>query len=78
MKATTKYLRCINHKVTFLPGEIKLEAMTIQLKQKGMMDRKYRYNADETLTANDFSAIEVLLTEVFSGYGSNDTRKNKL
>ncbi|KAI9488980.1 hypothetical protein BDB00DRAFT_771479 [Zychaea mexicana] len=46
--------------------------MTIQLKQKGMNDRRYKYNADGTLRANDLSSSEILLTEVSSGYGSND------
>jgi hypothetical protein len=75
MKATTKYLRSVNHNVTFFPGEIELDAMTIQLKQKGMNDRRYKYNADGTLRANDLSATEILLTEVSSGYGSNDAGK---
>lgn len=75
MKAATKYLRSVNHNVTFFPGEIELDAMTIQLKQKGMNDRRYKYNADGTLRANDLSATEILLTEVSSGYGSNDAGK---
>lgn len=75
MKATTKYLRNNNHNVTFFPGEIELDAMTIQLKQKGMNDRRYKYNADGTLRANDLSSSEILLTEVSSGYGSNDASK---
>ncbi|CAO3695775.1 unnamed protein product [Rhizopus stolonifer] len=75
MKITTKYLRSVNHNVTFFPGEIELDAMTIQIKQKGIMDRRYKYNADGKLIANDFSATEILLTEVSSSYGSNDTGK---
>ena len=73
--ATTKYLRNVNHNVTFFPGEIELDAMTIQLKQKGMNDGRYKYNADGTLVVNDHSAIEILLTEVSSGYGSNEAGK---
>ncbi|KAI8363870.1 hypothetical protein EDC96DRAFT_444562 [Choanephora cucurbitarum] len=49
--------------------------MTIQLKQKGTNDRRYKYNADGTLRANDLSSSGILLTEVSSGYGSNDTGK---
>ena len=75
MMATTKYLRNVNHDITFFPGEIELNSMTTQLKQKGMNDGRYKYNADGTLIVNNFSAIEILLTEVSSGYGSNETGK---
>ncbi|KAI9313576.1 hypothetical protein BX666DRAFT_1864022 [Dichotomocladium elegans] len=40
-----------------------------------MNDRRYKYNADGTLRANDLSSPEILLTEVSSGYGSNDAGK---
>ncbi|KAL0076555.1 hypothetical protein F4703DRAFT_1906326 [Phycomyces blakesleeanus] len=40
-----------------------------------MDDGRYKYNADGTLIDNDFSAIEIFLTEVSSGYGSNETGK---
>ncbi|CDH53212.1 predicted protein [Lichtheimia corymbifera JMRC:FSU:9682] len=46
LKAAARYLRNINHNVTFFPGEIELNAMTLQLKQEGMNDRRYKYNAD--------------------------------
>ncbi|KAI8080500.1 hypothetical protein BDF21DRAFT_339618 [Thamnidium elegans] len=49
--------------------------MTIQLKQKGMNDGRYKYNAGGMLIVNDLSAIEILLTEVSSGYGSNEAGK---
>lgn len=75
LKAAARYLRNINHNVTFFPGEIELNAMTLQLKQEGMNDRRYKYNADGTLRVNDLSATEILLTEVSSGYGSSDAGK---
>lgn len=75
VKATTKYLRNVSHDVTFYPGEIELDAMTIQLKQQGINDRRYKYNADGTLQVNNHSATEILLTEVSSGFGSNVTGK---
>ncbi|KAG1103979.1 hypothetical protein G6F42_017151 [Rhizopus arrhizus] len=75
MMATTKYLRNVNHDITFFPGEIELNSMTTQLKQKGMNDGRYKYNADGTLMVNNFSAIGILLTEVSSGYGSNEAGK---
>ncbi|KAG0928310.1 hypothetical protein G6F57_013565 [Rhizopus arrhizus] len=75
MMATTKYLRNVNHDITFFPGEIELNSMTTQLKQKGMNDGRYKYNTDGTLIVNNFSAIEILLTEVSSGYGSNEAGK---
>ncbi|KAG0745759.1 hypothetical protein G6F57_001287 [Rhizopus arrhizus] len=55
--------------------EIELEAMTVQLKNKGMTDGRYKYNADGLICANDFSSLEILLTEVSSGYGSGDSSK---
>ncbi|KAG2196235.1 hypothetical protein INT47_007662 [Mucor saturninus] len=73
--ATTKYLRNVNHDITFLPGEIELNSMTTQLKQKGVNDGRYKYNADGTLIASNFSAIEILLTEVSSGYGLKEVAK---
>lgn len=75
MMTTTEYLRNVIDNVTFFLGEIELDAMTIQLKQKGMNDGRYKYNADGTLIVNDLYAIEILLTEVLSGYGSNEADK---
>jgi hypothetical protein len=49
--------------------------MTAQLKNKGMTDGRYKYNADGLICANDFSGLEILLTEVSSGYGSGDGSK---
>ncbi|CAO3680004.1 unnamed protein product [Rhizopus microsporus] len=49
--------------------------MTVQLKQKGMNDYQYKYNADGTLRANDLSVTEILLTKVSSAYSSNDAGK---
>ncbi|EIE91084.1 hypothetical protein G6F46_009389 [Rhizopus delemar] len=40
-----------------------------------MNDGRYKYNADGTLIVNDLYAIEILLTEVSSGYGSNEADK---
>lgn len=45
------------------------------LKQKGMNDGWYKYNANGTLIINNFSAIEILLTKVSSVYGSNEACK---
>lgn len=42
---------------------------------KGMNDRRYKYNAGGILKVNSFSAIEILLAEVFSGFGSGETTK---
>lgn len=75
MMATTKYFRNVIDNVTFFLREIELDAMTIKLKQKGMNDGRYKYNADGTLIVNDLCAIEILLTEVSSGYSSNEADK---
>ncbi|KAI9006246.1 hypothetical protein CLU79DRAFT_806658 [Phycomyces nitens] len=40
-----------------------------------MNDHRYKYNADGTLKANDFAYAEILLTEVSSGYVSNNAGK---
>lgn len=49
--------------------------MTTQLKQKGIDDRRFKYNADGVVKASDFSASEILLTEISSGFNLNDKRK---
>lgn len=75
LKSCTQYLRDRGHDITFLPGEIDLEAMTVQLKDKGMTDGRYKYKADGLICANDFSSLEILLTEVSSGFGCTDISK---
>ncbi|KAI9340614.1 hypothetical protein BD770DRAFT_422260 [Pilaira anomala] len=40
-----------------------------------MTDGRYKYKADGLVCANDFSSLEILLTEVSSGYGSSDSSK---
>ncbi|KAI9033716.1 hypothetical protein CLU79DRAFT_691975 [Phycomyces nitens] len=50
--------------------------MTSQLKQQGIDDRRFKYNADGVIKANDFSAAEILLTEVSSAFNSNDKGKS--
>lgn len=40
-----------------------------------MNDSRYKYNADGTMIFNDLSAIEIPLTKVSSGYGSNEVAK---
>lgn len=52
-----------------------MEAMTTQLKNKGMTDGRYKYNVDGLIYANDSSGLEILLTEVSSGYGSGNGSK---
>lgn len=57
LKNCTQYLRDKGYDITFLPGEIDLEAMTVQLKEKGMIDGRYKYKADGLFCANDISNI---------------------
>ncbi|PHZ09803.1 uncharacterized protein RHIMIDRAFT_245995 [Rhizopus microsporus ATCC 52813] len=75
IKTCVKYLRCKGNKVTFLPGEIELEAARAQLKNKRMTDDRYKYNVDGMIYADDFSHLELLLIKVSSEYVSNDTGK---
>ena len=75
LKATTKLLRRRGRHTTFLPGEIELEAMTIQLRRQGMKDGRYRYNADGILRANNFLNLELMLTEVSCGLNKSDNSK---
>ncbi|KAG1451682.1 hypothetical protein G6F55_009062 [Rhizopus delemar] len=76
-KLLTDILENLNkgYKTTFLPGEIELEAMTTQLKNKGLIYGRYKYQADDLICADDLSGLEILLTEVSSGYGSGDDSK---
>ena len=71
----TKYLRNTQHNVIFLSGKNELNSMTLQMKHQGMNDSRYKYNADGTMIFNDLSAIEIPLTKVSSGYGSNEVAK---
>ena len=59
IKNCVKYLRFKGHQLTFLPGEIELEAMIVQLKNKGMTNGRYKYNADGVICAVDFSHLEI-------------------
>lgn len=74
-RSTTKYLSNASHNDIFQPGEIKLDALTLQMKHQGMNDGRYKYNADGTLIVNDLSGIEPLLAKVSSGYDSNEADK---
>ncbi|KAG2216432.1 hypothetical protein INT45_002313 [Circinella minor] len=56
----------------FLPGKIEIDAMSMQLKEQGLKDGRYRYNEDGTLRANNFSNLEMMLTEVSCGYGKTE------
>ncbi|KAG2217796.1 hypothetical protein INT45_001121, partial [Circinella minor] len=76
LKNVAKYLRRTGHQITFLPGEIELNAITKQLQQSGMKDGRYHYNADGVFHADEFSNIEILLSEVSNGYGSNSNGKS--
>ncbi|KAI9005466.1 hypothetical protein CLU79DRAFT_713129 [Phycomyces nitens] len=40
-----------------------------------MTDGRYKYYADGLICANDFSSLEILLTEVSSGYGGGNSSK---
>ena len=68
----TKYLREESYDVTFLLGEIELGSMITQLKQEGMKDGRFRYNADGIIKDNK-SNTKILLTEV-----SSDSVRTKL
>ncbi|CEP14153.1 hypothetical protein [Parasitella parasitica] len=72
--ACNKYLKDLDHDVTFYPGEIELKAMTFQLKDQGITDKRLRYNADGTILCNNI-ATEVLLSEVSSAFAENDKGK---
>lgn len=48
--------------------------MTFQLKEGGLVDRRYKYNADGIISTNSHT-LEILLAEVSNGYGSNDQNK---
>ncbi|KAI9496390.1 hypothetical protein BDB00DRAFT_881992 [Zychaea mexicana] len=41
-----------------------------------MADGRYHYNADGVLRADEFLNMEILLTEVSNGYGSNNSGKS--
>lgn len=49
--------------------------MSTQMISQGVNDGRYNYCADGIISADDFSGLEVLLTEVSSGYNNNGTSK---
>ncbi|KAL0076977.1 hypothetical protein J3Q64DRAFT_1811302 [Phycomyces blakesleeanus] len=49
--------------------------MTSQLKQKRIDDGRLKYNADSIIKIDESSAFEIPLTEVPSGFNSNDKMK---
>ncbi|RCH87068.1 hypothetical protein CU098_003652, partial [Rhizopus stolonifer] len=69
-----KYLKDHNNDVTFYPGEIELKAMTIQLKDQRITDKRLKYNADGTILFNRIST-EILLSEVSSAFAENSKAK---
>lgn len=60
--------------VLFFPGEIELNAMTMQLQSQGITDGRLKYNADGKILVEDLST-EILLSEVSSSYGENSKGK---
>ncbi|KAJ8661500.1 hypothetical protein O0I10_002766 [Lichtheimia ornata] len=49
--------------------------MSTQLNSQGLTNGRYRYCADGIISVDDFSGLEILLTEVSSGFGNSDTSK---
>ncbi|ORX48590.1 hypothetical protein DM01DRAFT_252525 [Hesseltinella vesiculosa] len=49
--------------------------MTNQLKIQGLNDGRFKYNADGTILAHDHFRMEILLTEVSSGFDNADGSK---
>ncbi|CAO3685352.1 unnamed protein product [Rhizopus stolonifer] len=74
LQACNKYLKDRNNNVTFYPGEIELKAMTVQLKDQGITDKRLKYNADGTILFNRIST-EILLSEVSSAFAENNKAK---
>ncbi|KAI9486425.1 MAG: hypothetical protein EXX96DRAFT_626596 [Benjaminiella poitrasii] len=61
--------------MTFLPEVVELKAMTTQLRNKGLIDGRYKYQSDGLICVDDLSGLETLLTEISSGYDSSDDSK---
>lgn len=74
MKICTRYIYEKKIDVSFIPGEIELNAMSIQLKEVGLVEGRYKYNADDIICTNSH-VLKTLLSEVSNGYGSNDPSK---
>lgn len=74
LQACNKYLKDHNNDVTFYPGEIELKAMTVQLKNQEITDKRLKYNADDTILFNRIPT-EILLSEVSSAFAENNKAK---
>jgi hypothetical protein len=75
VKMMNKYICDKGNTVTFLPGEIELDAISVQLKEKRLNDSRYKYKVDGIISSNGYSDLEILLTEVSNSYKSNDGGK---
>lgn len=67
LQIVTRMLRRQQHDVTYFPGEVELVAMTEQLKAQGLLDNRFKYNADGIIRMSN-SSREPLLVEVSSAY----------
>ncbi|ORZ04103.1 hypothetical protein BCR42DRAFT_338859, partial [Absidia repens] len=64
------------HKVSFVPGEEQLHALTAQLRRIGARyDDRYRYKADGVIRVDSMFGLEVVLLETSSGFGHGDQTK---
>lgn len=75
LQACNKCLKDHNNDITFYPGEIEPKAMTVQLKDQGITDKRLRYNADGTILFNRIPT-EILLSEVSSAFTENNKAKS--
>ncbi|KAI9318582.1 hypothetical protein BX666DRAFT_1855276 [Dichotomocladium elegans] len=67
LQICTRMLRRQEYDVTYFPGEIELESMTEQLSSQGLLDHRFKYNADGKIRIHR-DRIEPLLLEVSSAY----------
>lgn len=49
--------------------------MSLQLKERGLNDARYKYKSDGVICVEKYHDLEILLTEVSNSFGSKDSGK---
>ncbi|KAG0183409.1 hypothetical protein DFQ28_001645 [Apophysomyces sp. BC1034] len=75
IRACCRMLRVRDRGVSFLPAEEELISMSKQLRKRGLLDQRFKYNADGILRLKSIANVEILLLETSSAYDSASNGK---
>lgn len=74
LKACVRMLRINGYDISYLPAEVELNSMTVQLTKEGLLDNRFKYNADGKIRINA-NKQEPLIVEVSSGLDQGTQEK---